>query len=80
MASTSVRLSQEAYQHLQAIAEQTGETQQQILARAVEAYRRQIFLDDANAAFERLRKDTRLWKHEQQERAEWAAGDSHWED
>jgi hypothetical protein len=46
----------------------------------VEEYRRKLFLDEANAAFERLRRDDKLWKHEQQERAEWSATDAAWEE
>lgn len=80
MVSVPVRISGEAHQILQRIAEQTGETLQRILSRAVEEYRRKLFLDEANAAFERLRRDKRLWKHEQNERAQWAAADSRWEE
>ena len=80
MGSVPVRLSEEAHQILQRIAEQTGETLQKTLSRAVEEYRRKLFLDEANAAFGRLRRDKKLWKHEQNERAQWAAADSRWED
>lgn len=80
MASVPVRLSEEAHQILQRIAEQTGDSLQKILSRAVEEYRRKLFLEDANAAFARLRQDKKLWKHEQKERTDWAAADSRWEE
>jgi predicted transcriptional regulator len=80
MASIPVRLSEEAHQILQGIAEQTGESLQKILSRAVEEYRRKLFLEEANAAFERLLRDKKLWKQEQRERADWAAADSRWEE
>lgn len=80
MASIPVRVTEEAHATLQAIAEQTGETLQKTLSRAVEEYRRKLFLEQANAAFERLRRNKKLWAHEQGERAEWAAADRRWEE
>ena len=44
---------------------------QAILDEAVEAYRRQLFLKRANAAFAALRNDPNAWKEEQMERAAW---------
>jgi hypothetical protein len=46
---------------------------QTILAHAIEAYRRECFLEHANAAFETLRNDPKAWRREQEERAEWDA-------
>ena len=47
---------------------------QAIAPHAIEAYRRERFLESANAAFEALRKDPKTWRQEQEERAEWEAG------
>lgn len=80
MVSIPVRVTEEAHATLRDIAEQTGETLQKTLSRAVEEYRRKLFLEQANAAFERLRRNKKLWAHEQDERAEWAAADSRWEE
>jgi hypothetical protein len=40
---------------------------------AIERYRRETFLDQANAAYARLRKDAKAWSQELAERAEWNA-------
>jgi hypothetical protein len=44
---------------------------QAILAKAVEMYRRQRFLDESNRAFETLRADPTTRKSEQAERVAW---------
>ena len=48
-----------------------------VLKKAIESYRRQAFLEEANAAFAALRADSRAWAEEQQEREVWdqAIGD-----
>ncbi len=46
---------------------------QQILATAVEEYRRRRFLEGVYADFAALRNDPAAWQQEQQERAEWDA-------
>jgi hypothetical protein len=42
-----------------------------VLARAVEAYRRKRLLDDANRAWAALRGDEAAWRDEVAERALW---------
>jgi hypothetical protein len=56
---------------LQRIAKQSGESMQSSLAKAIELYRRQIFLQKANMAFNALRKDSKTWQEELKEREEW---------
>ena len=46
-------------------------TQQQVIDKAVETLRRQIFLDSANAAYASLRQDQSAWEEEQTERTAW---------
>ncbi|HCG76709.1 MAG: toxin-antitoxin system protein [bacterium (Candidatus Ratteibacteria) CG_4_10_14_3_um_filter_41_18] len=41
------------------------------LIKAIELYRRQIFLQKANTAFEALHKDSKAWKEELKEREAW---------
>ena len=43
------------------------------LAKAVETYRRQTFLEGLNADFAALRKDRRAWAEERSECAAWDA-------
>ncbi len=44
---------------------------QTVLNEAIDSYRRQKFLEEANAAFAALRSDPEAWREEQQERDLW---------
>lgn len=56
---------------LRHIAKELGEPMQTSLAKAVELYRRQVFLQKANSAFAAVRKDPKAWKDELKEREAW---------
>ncbi len=71
MASATVKLDAKTYAKLRETATETGESMIAVLAKAVENYRRQIFLEALNADFAALRSDTRAWKEELAERAVW---------
>ncbi len=71
MASATVRISVKSKETLKRLAEQTGKKMQTVLDEAVESYRRQRLLDEANAAFAALREDKSAWEAEQEERAAW---------
>lgn len=73
MASVTVRIGEQSHKALREIAERSGESMQAVLTHAIEAYRRERFLESANAAFEALRKNPNAWRREQEERAEWDA-------
>lgn len=73
MASVTVRIGEQSHKALREIAEHSGESMQAILTHAIEAYRRERFLESANAAFEALRNNPQAWRGEQEERAEWDA-------
>jgi len=49
----------------------SGETIVEILSKAVDAYRREMLLKDANIAFAKLKENEKLWKDEKNEREEW---------
>lgn len=51
----TTRISEIAKEILREIAERSGESQQAVLEKAVEAYRRKLFLEESNAAFSALR-------------------------
>jgi predicted transcriptional regulator len=70
MASETVRLRPETHDKLKALAEKSGEPMTTVLDRAVEALRRQQFLDECNEAFTRLKADPKAWAAELKERAE----------
>jgi hypothetical protein len=73
MESTTIRINPKAHTILQRIAKQSGESMQASLSKAIELYRRQIFLQKANAAFNTLRKDHKAWQEELKEREDWDA-------
>ena len=73
MGSTTVRIREETREALRQLANEVGEPMQEVLAKAVEVYRRQHILERANAAYAALRADPEAWQSEQQERREWEA-------
>ena len=66
-----VRLRAEIYRDLHALAESENTTMQEVLTRAISAYRRQRFWEQTNAAYAALRADPQAWQQELEERAEW---------
>ncbi len=73
MATLTVRINRTCHAKLQGLAEQANEPMVTVLEKAIEEYRRKRFLQTANAAFARLRKDRKAWQHEEQERNSWDA-------
>jgi hypothetical protein len=73
MAGATVKIDAETYAKLKAAVAETGEPMIAVLAKAVETYRRQAFLEGLNADFAALRTDRRAWREEQAERAAWDA-------
>lgn len=69
--SSTVRISSEARRTLRHLSEDLGEPMLEILNRAIEVYRRQCFLEEANKAYGALRKNKKAWQQEQRERAKW---------
>ena len=71
MARTTVRLSEETRAVLRELAHDSDESMQAVLAKAVEAYRRQRVLEATNLDYESLHADAAAWKEVQEERAAW---------
>jgi predicted transcriptional regulator len=71
MPSLTVRIDEASRQTLRELSERRGESMQEILARAIEEYRRRHFLESANNAFAALQKQPKAWKQEQEERRAW---------
>ena len=71
MATGTVRINQKSHNILRKIASTEGKPMQAILETAIEEYRRQRFLHEANAAYAALRNDPKQWKKELAERKEW---------
>ena len=73
--TTTVRLSQLTHRKIKRLAEESGASIQLVLDQAVELYRRQRFLEDANRAFAALKSNPEAWDEELAERALWDAAD-----
>ena len=71
MPTTTVRASEQSVRTLHQLAEQTGQTMQAILDRAVEEYARQQFFHNLHDAFARVRADPVAWEEELEERRAW---------
>lgn len=70
-AATTVRITEETRAVLRQLAREYHQPMQEILARAVEAYRRQCILEQTNAAYATIRRDPNAWAEELDERAAW---------
>jgi len=72
MAET-VRIEPAAHAALASIARAKHLSLTEALTRAVECYRRDVFLESLAAGFDELRADPEAWASEQAERASWDA-------
>ena len=72
MASVTVRISDKARQELRDLAQQSGESMQNVLEKAIDLYRRQMFFEQLNASVSRLQEEhPDLWQQELEERQVW---------
>jgi hypothetical protein len=71
MATTTVRIDETTHAILRELARDMNVSMREVLAQAVEAFRRTRFLDEANAAYARLRADPQAWAEELEERRLW---------
>jgi predicted transcriptional regulator len=73
MPSATVRISKGTRDTLRDLAVKSGESMQTIIDRAIEEYRRQSFMEQANKAYLALRENPEAWETELKERREWEA-------
>ncbi len=73
MGTTTVRISEATRAVLRELAAEAREPIAGVLAKAVETYRRQRLLEQANAAYAALRSDPSAWQEEMTEREGWDA-------
>jgi len=71
MASETVRIHPSSHAKLRELAEQSGASMTDILAKAIEVYHRQVFLEGLNRDFAALRSDSNAWRDELSERESW---------
>lgn len=77
MPNTSIRIDEQALAILRELARRQRQPLQTVLKHAIESYRRETFLREANESFAALRRNPEAWIAEQQERDLWdrTAGD-----
>ena len=71
MPELTVSINETTHETLLKLAETSGETIQTVLDKAIESYRRYVFLVQANQAFVALRQNEALWQEELAERRDW---------
>ncbi len=73
MSAPTVHMSETSQLILKELAEQTGQTTTEVLDKALEAYRRQVFLEAVNTGYAALRADPEAWAEHTAERKAWEA-------
>ena len=73
MSAPTVTISEASHQILKELADHTGQTMSDVLASALDVYRRKIFLDQVNVGYAELRADPKAWAEHLVEREEWDA-------
>ena len=71
MSTSNVRISAEGREILRELARQEKRPMAAVLEKAIERYRRQKFLEEANASYAALRANRKKWKEEIAERESW---------
>ncbi len=71
MATSVVRINEEAKQRLHLMAKEMRASLPSVLDKAIETYRRKRFLESVNEAYRSLRKDNKEWASLQDERVQW---------
>jgi predicted kinase len=73
VATVLVRIGEKTHETLRQLAKETHLPMQEIMAQAVEHYRRQRILAATNEAFAALQADPSAWREIEEERAIWDA-------
>jgi hypothetical protein len=71
MLSQTVEIGSASYDSLLQLSQTAGEPVQMVLDKAIEQYRRHVFLMRSSQAFAELRSDPELWQAELDERQLW---------
>jgi predicted transcriptional regulator len=73
MATTTIRVSTQTRETLHQLAEASGVSMQKIIDNALEVYKREQLMEQANVAYALLREDPAAWGEIERERQEWDA-------
>jgi predicted DNA-binding protein len=71
MSTANIRVSAQGRETLRELARKEGRPMAAVLEKAIERYRRQKFLEEANASYARLKANPGKWKEETAERKLW---------
>jgi predicted DNA-binding protein len=71
MKSVTVRISKEEREILKGLSKKLGISMTEVLNKAVDKYRKEVFLAEANWAYARLKEKPNEWKDELEERKLW---------
>ena len=73
MAMPTVPISEASHRVLRELAEQTNQTETEVLDKALDAYRRKVFFEQLRADYAALKADPEAWAEELAERKLWDA-------
>ena len=71
MQTATVRISESSYRVLREMSQRDNKSMQVVLEQAIEAYRRQCFLQGLSSDFASLRENDVEWQEEKAERSAW---------
>jgi len=71
MSTTTIRIRRPIHDALKTLSDESGESMQAVLEKAIESYRRQRFLEAVNEAYATLRENEPEWLDYQAEFAAW---------
>jgi hypothetical protein len=71
MPATTVRIREETDEALRDLERRTGLRRAELLARAIDQFRRSLVLAETNVAYAALRQDEAQWAEVEEERREW---------
>jgi hypothetical protein len=70
VSTATVRITAAAHRLLQELAKQSGETMMDVLDKALDAYRRQVFFEKMNAGYTELRANPKAWAEMERDRTQ----------
>ncbi len=69
--ATQLRVNESTHSIIRNLSQEFGESMQSIVEKAVERYKRELFLESLNQDFQRLRENETAWNDELEERHLW---------
>jgi hypothetical protein len=73
MSEATISITEGSCKLLQKLAEQTGQSVAEVVGKALDAYRRELFFEQMNAGYAELRADPQAWSEHLGERRDWDA-------